>query len=283
MLRPETYDQGKKRKQAKKNKDRELQDPATRAWNLVTALYYKANGTPWRVARGDDFSTCFVGISFYRTLDEQRVMSSMAEVFNRRGDGVVLRGGPARVDSQDRTVHLEQTDARARLASALGVYHREHHHPPARVVVHKTSAFDAGELAGFRAGAADANIYTLDMVSVSRPLTRLFRRGYYPPLRGTFLTLDDVSYLLYLKGTVSFYRTWPGLYVPRPLGFRLADVQESARSLAQEMLALSKQNWNATNFDGGWPITVRAAQRVGSILKHIGDNDPTQARYSYYM
>ena len=89
--------------------------------------------------------------------------------------------------------------------------------------------------------------------------------------------------MLYLKGSVNFYRTWPGLYVPRPLRMRLEAVQEPPRALAMDILALSKQNWNATNFDGGWPITVRAAQRVGSILKHLDDKDPIQARYSYYM
>jgi hypothetical protein len=284
MVRPETYDDRRKRKQVEnKERDRELQDPATRAWNFVTALYYKANGTPWRVAPGDEYSTCFVGVSFYRTLDEELVMSSMAQVFNRKGEGVVVRGCQARVDKLDRTPHLEEADARSLLGTALATFRQEHHQAPARIVVHKTSAFDAGETAGFRAGAADADIYTLDLLSVTRPLTRLFRRGYYPPLRGTFATLDELTYLLYLKGSVNFYRTWPGLYVPRPLRMRLEAVQERPRVLAMDILALSKQNWNATNFDGGWPITVRAAQRVGSILKHLDNKDPVQARYSYYM
>jgi hypothetical protein len=260
-----------------------LQDPATRAWNFVTALYYKANGTPWRVAIEEEYPTCYVGVSFYQSLDEQRVMVSMAEVFNRHGQGVVVRGEPARVDKFDRTPHLEQAHAHTLLREALAVYRREHRQTPARIVVHKTSPYDIGERAGFKTGAADADIHTLDLVVVTQPLTRLFRRGYYPPLRGTFATLDDRNYLVYLKGSVAFYRTWPGMYVPRPLGMRLEDVQEPPRTLALEILALSKQNWNATNFDGGWPITVRAAQRVGSILKHIGEREPAQARYSYYM
>lgn len=47
-----------------------LQDEATRAWNLHIALYYKADGTPWRMPRRDsDLSTCYVGVSFYRTTD----------------------------------------------------------------------------------------------------------------------------------------------------------------------------------------------------------------------
>jgi hypothetical protein len=71
--------------------------------------------------------------------------------------------------------------------------------------------------------------------------------------------------------------------LPLPLGFRLEDVEQPPRALAQEMLALSKQNWNNTQFDGGWPITVRAAQEVGANLKHIGAHDPIQAWYRFYM
>jgi hypothetical protein len=33
---------------------RPLQDEATRAWNIFSALYYKAGGTPWRLVRDHD-------------------------------------------------------------------------------------------------------------------------------------------------------------------------------------------------------------------------------------
>ena len=34
-------------------------------------------------------TTCFVGISFYRTLDNSRLLTSVAQVFNERGEGVI--------------------------------------------------------------------------------------------------------------------------------------------------------------------------------------------------
>lgn len=42
-------------------------EPATFAWNLATALYYKANGKPWRLAKLRQ-DTCYVGISFFHNL-----------------------------------------------------------------------------------------------------------------------------------------------------------------------------------------------------------------------
>jgi hypothetical protein len=51
--------------------------------------------------------------------------------------------------------------------------------------------------------------------------------------------------------------------------------------LASEILALSKMNWNNTQFDGGQPITLRASRQVGSILKYC-EGSP-QSSYRYYM
>src|SRR5947209_11510026 len=39
-------------------------DPASRAWNLAIALFYKAGGAPWRVAT-PALDTLYVGISFH--------------------------------------------------------------------------------------------------------------------------------------------------------------------------------------------------------------------------
>lgn len=264
---------------------RSLQDEATRAWNFHVALYYKAGGTPWRIARdATDYTSCFVGVAFYRSDDDERLLTSMAQLFNARGDGVIVRGGPARYEKADRQVHMSEADARTLLANALRTYRREHHTAPARVVVHKTSRFDAAERSGMRRAITDEKISSLELLSLHRTETRLFRRDYYPPLRGTMVTLDQSNVLLYLRGSVPFYATWPGLYVPRPQLIHLDDVQGSPRNLAREVLALSKQNWNDTQFDGGKPITLDAAGRVGDIMRHVPTTGlEPQARYAFYM
>ncbi|HEX3722499.1 MAG TPA: Piwi domain-containing protein [Nitrolancea sp.] len=285
MVRPETYDQRKRRRQARRpERMRGLQDEATRAWNFHTALYYKAGGTPWRIAReSDEYTTCYVGVSFYRSPDQQRMMTSVAQVFNARGDGVIVRGGLAKFEKDDRQIHLEESDAEQLIVEALKTYRREHKTAPARVVVHKSSVYNAAELAGFHSGAASERIDSVDLLSIRRSSTRLFRFGYYPPLRGTMLSLDDNLFILYLKGSVDFFSTWPGMYVPRPIQVRRDDAEQTGLFLADELLALSKQNWNNTQFDGGLPITLRAAGDVGAILKHVGDQESIQARYSFYM
>lgn len=286
LVLPATYDHGSLRRQKiRSTRLRTLQDEATCAWNFHTALYYKANGNPWRlVPDAQQLATCFVGISFYKSLNQAMVMTSMAQVFNERGDGIIVRGDPVLLTKADLVPHLDEAGSAKLLAHALKRYHDEHLHLPARVVLHKTSQFDAPELRGFLAAAKEHKISKVDAVSVTdqSPL-RLFRLGAYPPLRGSMLDLDSANHLLYLRGSVDFFQTYPGPYIPRPFAFRCDQTEQTPRFLAREILALSKMNWNDTQFDGGQPITIAAARKVSGILKYVGPDDPIAHRYSHYM
>lgn len=42
-------------------------------------------------------------------------------------------------------------------------------------------------------------------------------------------------------------------------------------------------NWNNTQVDGKWPITLLAAKKVGSILRHLGPADGCEPHYGFYM
>lgn len=286
LVLPGTYDPGQRRKQKKKpERIRALQDPATSAWNFHTALYYKARGLPWRLVRDrTEFQTCFVGVSFYYAVDRANILTSMAQIFDERGDGLVVRGAPVKLSKDDRTPHLEEADAQALLAQALVHYRREHGTAPARVVLHKTSRFSADEREGFIAAVEEERIDRVDFVSISdHGAPRLFRTGAYPPLRGSWVALSGRENLLYTRGSVDFFQTYPGLYVPRPLHFNCDETMSTSRALAREILALTKMNWNKTQFDQSEPITVHAARKVGRILKHVSADGHIESRYSFYM
>jgi len=263
---------------------RPLQDDATRAWNFHTAIYYKAGGIPWRLIHDPaKLQTCFVGVGFFRSLDLQSVSTSVAQVFNERGNGVVVRGEPAVYDKDDRQPHLNAEGAYRLLCRALEEYRNEHKTMPARVVIHKSSFHNAAECDGFEKAATEQRIDSCELLSLSKSFTRLFRNGVYPPLRGTFLSLDDHTHILYTRGSVEFYATYPGMYMPRTIRIGCDRIEQTPRYLAEEILALTKMNWNDTQFDGGMPITVRAARQVGDILKYAAPADPIPARYSFYM
>ncbi len=267
------------------DKKRSRQDPATSAWNLHAALYYKAGGVPWRLRRSnDDLTTCFVGVAFYRATDDSRLETSIAQVFNQRGDGMIVRGGPAKVSRDDRQPHLTTEDAEQLLKDSMLRYRKEHRTLPARVVLHKSSSYTPAEIEGFHRAAETVLLDTLELVWIaSHESIRLFREGANPPLRGTMLSVDGGRHSLYTRGSVPFYRTYPGMYVPDPLPVRTVDIVSSPEVICEEILALTKMNWNQTQMDTRRPITLETARKVGDILRRLPDHTEPQGRYAFYM
>ena len=279
VLRPDTYGAPASNRQSK----RRLQDEATRAWNFHTALYYKAGGVPWRLARQSaSLSTCYVGVSFFRSVSGDKLMTSVAQIFDERGEGLIVQGGSASYDKDDRSPHLSRDDARTLLANGLATYRREHKHLPARLVMHKSSYYNADEKAGFEEAAREEKLEVLDLVSVRRSGARVLRAGDSPMVRGTALLFDDESGILYLKGTVPYFNVYPGAYIPRALEFIRESGETSSAELARELVGLSKLNFNNTQFDTGDPITIRAARRVGDILKHVPAGKKVNSRFRYF-
>ncbi len=280
ILRRSTWDES-----APPPPKRSRQDEATRAWNLHVALYYKAGGVPWRLQRAStDLPTCYVGVSFYRAAGADTLDTAVAHIFNERGDGVIVRGGTAHVSREDRQPHLLAADANSLLRNALAVYKREHRTLPARVVVHKSSRFTADEIDGFITAADDRELHALDLIWITNSEgAMIFRPGDAPPLRGTFMTLGTTEHMIYTKGSINFYSVYPGMYVPRPVGLRPARLTISPRELGVEILALSKMNWNQSQLDGRFPITLRTAEQVKQILRFCDPAEEIATRYAQYM
>ena len=284
LILPSTYNEKLYRKQTRAGRKRSLQDEATRAWNIHTALYYKAEGVPWRLPRESTALTaCYIGISFYKSLDRTSLLTSVAQVFNERGEGVVVRGGAATISKDDRQAHLPEAHANQLLKDALSNYREVHKTFPARVVLHKSSRFDEQELAGFRAALQEERIDSFDFVSIGNSTVRLFREGVYPPLRGTLLLADETEMILYTRGGVEFFETYPGKYIPVPLRIRCDATEQTQKFLAKEILGLTKMNWNNTQFDGADPVTLRASRQCSSVLRYCMEGKEIEPRYSFYM
>lgn len=201
-----------------------------------------------------------------------------------QSDGVVVRGESAVPRGDDRQPHLSGGGASHLLMSALDEYRREHRTEPARVVIHKTSAFTEGEADGFRSAAEARRLDALDLTWVtSSEGIRAYRHGQAPPLRGTMIELNDEEAVLYTKGSIDFYSTYPGMHVPTPIGIRALAPTKSIKALADEVMALSKMNWNQTRLDGRLPVTLRTAEQVNRVLRFVQSTSPVAARYAQYM
>jgi len=268
---PDTWDDAAKiPRKVKRDSNRQTQAKATRAWNLLNALFYKAGKVPWRLLPDDGVLTSFLGVGFYRDTDGQQLWTSTAQMFDERGRGLILRGARAQTETKGRHPYLTAQDADELVTQSVAAYKAHHRHVPARIVILKTSRFRPEEAEGIDAALRKAGIELSDLVWVqeSAPIA-IFRDGNYPVLRGTFVDLRGKG-LLYTRGSVPYYGTYPGLRVPRPLSLVPHENCDSAiAKVAEEVLALTKVNWNSTQFDQKLPAPIKAAREVGRILKHI--------------
>lgn len=255
---------------------------ASVAWNLFTALYYKAGNNPWRLQSLPD-NTCYVGVSFFK--ESPRIgadmHTSLAQVFGA-GEGIVLKGEKAVFNKErDRKPHLSEDGAEKLLARAIQSYTLQHNGPPKRVVVHKTSRFWPEELRGMR--KALGAIYYYDFLALESKETRFMRVGKKPPLRGTVIQLGRRHYIIYCNGYVPYLRSYPGKRIPRPLEVIEHHGDSAAITVCQEIIALTKLNWNSCAFGSGIPITIRFARDVGRILTEIPNDVNPETKYTFYM
>jgi hypothetical protein len=271
-----------------------LQEKATRAWNFCTALYYKADGVPWRPTSLFR-DTCYVGVDFYVARDARgrlNMRSCIAQAFDFLGQGLVLRGEPFEWDQEKygRMPHMTTNAAQSVMQKTLNEYVNVSGRPPVRVVVHKSSSFwgkdhaEHNELEGFANGvAAVFPRCQTDFLTLRQTGLRLFREGKYPPLRGTYFRLDDEKHFIYTMGYVPYFETYPGSYVPEPWEITEHHGCSAPKDLCHEILALTKMNVNNCAFADGVPITLSFSHKIGEVMKHIPEGLEPARNYKFYM
>ncbi len=261
------------------------QDAATRAWNFSVSLYYKAGGVPWRLPSSGP-ETCFVGITFhhFRTVQRHIVQSTLAQAFSSEGEGFAIRGQgvPAEPD-QSRNLHLSEDQAFDLGTSILREYQLRTGGTPLRLVVHKTSFYDDREKAGFSKALRDVPI--VELVTLVPSNFRLMRFGVYPPKVGTLCTVNDERDYLFTSGFMPELGTYPGPHVPQPFEVRRAGDGDQV-SAAQDVLNLTRMNWNTADIRGKWPVTLSFARRVGGILDEYteaADEAESATSFRYFL
>lgn len=273
-------------RKVKESSDRKIQDKSDRTWNLLTSLYYKGSGrVPWRrLPEEGEYASCYVGVSFYREAKGQQLFTSSAQMFDERGRGFILKGKRAHTETRGRHPYMTEEDAKELIQNVLAAYWSHHRHYPARVIVLKTSRFREEEADGINAALDEVETELRDLVWVQESYAaRVWRDGDYPVLRGTFVELDGKG-LLYTNGSIPYYGTYPGLYVPNPLLLCAHPSSDSTiKQIAKEVFALTKVNWNSTQMNQRHPIPIRAARKVGEVLKYLEQGQAAATDYRKYI
>ncbi len=263
------------------------EDPATIAWNISVATYYKATGIPWKLSELED-TTCYIGLSFYKELNgsDFNMRASMAHVYLKTGESQVIRGKPFRWDdNMGKTPSLTASLAKEIIDDVLSLYKRQRAGSlPKRVVIHKTSPFTADEIGGFNESLKGVEL--ADYIHINEKNTvRLFPKSEeYPAIRGT-LVYDKMKLLLYTTGYVPLLDTYKGASIPAPLILDAYRLDSQPEQVAKDVLALTKLDWNNAYFNTRLPVTISVSRKVSSVLSESSAQDLKEppTNYKFYM
>ncbi len=255
------------------------------AWNLLTTMYYKAGGKPWRLA-GAREGVCYIGIVFRRTdpTVANRTACCAGLMFLDSGDGVVFLGeyGPW-YSPEKNQFHLSASAAQQLLAGTLRTYQDLEGKPLREIFLHSRSTVSREEFEGYQS-ACPAGVKLVG-IRVRKDFggLRLFREGTRPVVRGTFLKAGPKLGYLWASGFISRLRTYPGWESPVPLKIDIQHGEAEIEQVARDVLALTKLNYNACRFGDSQPVTIGFSDAVGEILVSNPTVTKRSPKFKFYI
>ena len=263
---------------------RNIQDPATVAWNLCTTAFFKAGGKPWKLASVRP-GVCYVGL-VYKTDDTNPATGNAccgAQMFLDSGDGVVFRGAVGPWYSKElKEYHLSKEKASELMSLVVETYRELHGNPPAELFIHGRTLFNDDEWDGFKSVVPnDTNLVGVRI----RPTNELnlYRLGKMPVLRGTAYFLTKKIGYLWTKGFTPRLGTYPGWEVPNPLQIQIHKGEADMLRVMTDVMGLTKINFNTCQFSDGQPVTLRFANAVGEILTAAPVSDLPPLPFRHYI
>lgn len=247
---------------------RAVDDLSTLAWNIANAVYYKVGGRPWKINNIRE-GVCYIGMVFKQDENhaDPRMACCAAQMFLDSGDGVVFKGnvGPW-YNPKAGDFHLSGADATKLISQAVDAYKKRTGGLPKELFIHGKIRFNDEEWQGFMK-AIDTDKTTLIGVRIRHEgHFKLFRKGTRPVLRGTaYIRSNKIAYL-WTKGYTPRIQTYAGRAVPNPLLIEISRGFAEIRTVLEDILALTKLNYNTCVFADGEPVTLKFADAVGEIL-----------------
>ena len=100
------------------------------------------------------------------------------------------------------------------------------------------------------------------------------------------MVFNDQSKDIYLYTTGFFpsIKTFPGISIPRPVLVRPELADSGIDKICQEIISLTKLDWNNTFPYRRFPVTLSISRKVGNILSESeAKNVQIDPHYYYYM
>ncbi|WP_459034717.1 argonaute/piwi family protein [Roseivivax sp. CAU 1761] len=264
---------------------RNVQDDATIAWNLSTAIYYKSGAKPWTLADIRE-GVCYIGLVFKRTnspRDEYEACCG-AQMFLHTGEGIVFKGSVGSwASDRPGEFHLPKDQAADIVRRCVDSYRNWHGEAPKELFIHGRTNFNREEIEGFREGAPEGT--KVSGIQIKRPNDlKLFREeGKRGVMRGLSLKVDHRNAFLWSSGYVPKLKTYPGREIPTPLKVKIVFGDTPIEQVLEDILSLTKLNFNTCIYSDGYPVTLRFADDVGEILTAIPEVSSKPLPFRHYI
>ena len=274
-------------------------------WWLSLSYYVKSLRTPW-ILNNVDKTTAFAGIGY--SIDSQKdekghIILGCSHIYSSSGEGLkykLSKIGNDKIQWRHKKPHLGYDDAYEFGKSVINLFYESMNEIPRRVVVHKRTFFTEDEKNGILDSLYDnTNIKAVDLIEINfeddiKFLASKIWEGKtqidgYSVSRGTCIQLSAFQALLWAHGVVPSvknpkYNFYPGgRYIPKPLKIIKHHGNGSLEQIANEILGLTKMNWNSLNMYSQLPATISSSSDIARIGKLIENKDKIEYDYRYFI
>ena len=255
----------------------------------------KSLRTPWILANVD-ISTAFAGLGY--SLDNKQnndghIILGCSHIYSSTGEGLKYKLSKINNDKiqwRHKKPHLCYDDAYEFGRNIINLFYESMNELPKRVAVHKRTFFTEEEKQGILDSLYDNNkIESIDLVEINfengiRYVASKIQNGKtqidgFSVSRCTCVQLSRKEALLWAHGVVPSvknprYNFYPGgRYIPKPLRIIKHYGKGSLEQIANEILGLTKMNWNSLNMYSQLPATISSSNdiaRIGKLIEHKG-------------
>ncbi|HQE54280.1 SIR2 family protein [Tenuifilum sp.] len=275
-------------------------DQAKVKWWLSLGIYVKSNGTPWKV-KTDNTETAFVGLGYaIRQNARNKVVLGSSQIFDGSGNGLRFLLQPIEKPVfYNKNPFMSKDDAFRLVTNIRNTYHKI---DPViglkKLVLHKTTHFTRDEMDGIcNALEGIDNIELLQIQQFSNWRAIKLRKkkdgsGHefdgFPIDRGTIIQLDEFSFLLWTHGLVQsnelakpYYQGKRG--IPTPLLIKRFRGTDPIETVANDILKLTKMNWNGAELYKTMPVTIDFSKRLSVMGKQLEELGNKAYDFRYFI
>jgi hypothetical protein len=253
------------------------------AWSISTAAFYKTGGRPWKLS-GIREGVCYIGLVFKKDDKDPEPQNACcaAQMFLDSGDGVVFKGAIGPWQTGNSQFHLNYHAAFELVSLAMDSYSKIRHKPPKELFLHGKVRFWDEEWEGFKHGAGSSTRLVGIRIKDLETL-RLYSLGTHAILRGLANIVDEKTAHLWTRGFIPRLQTYPGREVPKALLIDVCRGNIDIDTVLNDIMSLTKLNYNSCIFADGYPVTLKFADAVGEILTSGPIQDVPPLSFKYYI